>query len=140
MAEHDPNHPYVLRFVGCGHGVLFTDYCVECEIVELQDKYRSAIRTVMRVRDRMRQLGRPMLGETSGMHRAIGEPSRGPMANQAESSGSPAPDKPTLAECCPRCLRDGWVERESECKKHGSTIDGVPVVDGETFRGKTPTV
>lgn len=25
-----------------------------------------------------------------------------------------------LAECCQRCLRDGIMERESECKTHGA--------------------
>jgi hypothetical protein len=126
MAEHDPNHPYVRRMIGCGHGMLFTDYCSDCEIVQLRESYNRAIRTIAQVRDRMRQLGAPLAGYTSTMHRATGEPSRGPMANQAESSGSPAPDKPTLAECCPRCLRDGWVERESECKKHGTSGVAVP--------------
>lgn len=33
-----------------------------------------------------------------------------------------------LNECCPRCLRDGWVERESECQKHGNA--GVPGTEG----------
>lgn len=67
---HDANHPYVRQCVGCGHGVLFTEPCVECEIVSLQDQYRRAVRTVQTVRDRMRVLGRPMPGETSGGHRA----------------------------------------------------------------------
>ena len=69
MAEHDNNHPYVIKRLGCGHGVLWVDPCVECEIVSLQAEYRNAARVIARVRDRMRQLGRPMLGETSGMHR-----------------------------------------------------------------------
>lgn len=39
--------------------------CVDCEIVALQEQYRTAIRTVQRVRDRMRVLGKPMPGQTS---------------------------------------------------------------------------
>jgi len=65
MLDHDPNHPYVRRMIGCGHGVLFSEPCVECEIVGLLDEYKRAVKTVMRVRDRMRQLGRPMPGRTS---------------------------------------------------------------------------
>ena len=65
MRDHDPNHPYVRRLIGCGHGVLFSEPCVECEIVGLLDEYKRAVKTVMRVRDRMRQLGRPMPGRTS---------------------------------------------------------------------------
>ena len=62
---HDPNHPFVRMLNGCGHGVLFTDCCRDCEIVSLQERYRNAIRTVQSVRDRMRQLGQPMPGQTS---------------------------------------------------------------------------
>lgn len=65
MRDHDPNHPYVRRLIGCGHGVLFSEPCVECEIVGLLDEYKRAVKTVMRVRDRMRQLGRPIPGKTS---------------------------------------------------------------------------
>lgn len=65
MRDHDQNHPYVRRLIGCGHGVLFSEPCVECEIVGLLDEYKRAVKTVMRVRDRMRQLGRPMPGRTS---------------------------------------------------------------------------
>ena len=65
MRDHDPNHPYVRRLIGCGHGVLFSEPCVECEIVGLLDEYKRAVKTVMRVRDRMRQIGRPMPGRTS---------------------------------------------------------------------------
>lgn len=50
---------------GCGHGVLFTDYCRDCEIVGLQEQYKNAIRTVQSVRDRLRVLGQPMPGQTS---------------------------------------------------------------------------
>lgn len=65
MRDHDPNHPYVRRLIWCGHGVLFSEPCVECEIVGLLGEYKRAVKTVMRVRDRMRQLGRPMPGRTS---------------------------------------------------------------------------
>lgn len=65
MRDHDPNHTYVRKLIGCGHGVLFSEPCVECEIVGLLDEYKRAVKTVMRVRDRMRQLGRPMPGRTS---------------------------------------------------------------------------
>ena len=57
---HDPHHRYVLTMRGCGHGVLFRDYCRDCEIVQLREQYRNAVRTVQRVRDRMRVLGSPM--------------------------------------------------------------------------------
>ncbi len=62
---HDGQHPYVRALKGCGHGVLFTDYCRDCEIVELQERYRNAVRTVQSVRDRLRVLGQPMPGQTS---------------------------------------------------------------------------
>jgi len=65
MRDHDPNHPYVRKLVGCGHGRLFSDPCVDCEVVGLMDEYKRAVKTVQRVRDRMRQLGRPMPGQTS---------------------------------------------------------------------------
>ena len=62
---HDPNSSLVRSRKGCGHGVLFTEYCRDCEIVGLQEQYRQAIRIVQRVRNRMRALGQPMAGETS---------------------------------------------------------------------------
>lgn len=65
MRDHDPNHPYVRKRVGCGHGRLFSEPCVDCEVVGLMDEYKRAVKTVQRVRDRMRQLGRPMPGQTS---------------------------------------------------------------------------
>ena len=65
MKEHDHTHPYVRQLVGCGHGVLFRDYCVDCEIVETREKYRAAVRTVQRCRDRLRALGEPLPGQTS---------------------------------------------------------------------------
>lgn len=63
--DHQPAHPYVRKMIGCGHGVLFDDYCKDCEIVALQEQYRNAVRTVQRVRDRLRVLGSPMPGQTS---------------------------------------------------------------------------
>lgn len=65
MCDHDPNHPYVRRLIGCGHGVLFSEPCVDCEVVGLMNEYKRAVKTVQRVRDRMRQLGRPIPGRTS---------------------------------------------------------------------------
>ncbi|QIN95357.1 hypothetical protein PBR31_00046 [Xanthomonas phage PBR31] len=65
---HDPNHPYVQRFIGCGHGVLFTEPCVDCEIVGLLDEYKTAVRKVQRTRDRLRSLGVKLPGNTSAMH------------------------------------------------------------------------
>ena len=62
---HDPHHRYVLTMRGCGHGVLFRDYCRDCEIVQLTEQYRNAVRTVQRVRDRMRVLGSPMHGSVA---------------------------------------------------------------------------
>ena len=60
MRDHDPNHPYARQFIGCGHGVLYSEPCVDCEAVGLMNEYRRAVKTVQRVRDRMRQLGRPL--------------------------------------------------------------------------------
>lgn len=65
LREHNPNHPYVHSMKGCGHGRLFTEPCVDCEIAGLQDEYRRAVRTVQRVRDRLRVLGAPLPGATS---------------------------------------------------------------------------
>ena len=59
---HNPAHPYVLKFIGCGHGVLFTDQCRDCEIVGLQDEYRRAVKTIQRVRNELRRLGSPLPG------------------------------------------------------------------------------
>lgn len=57
MSEHDPNHPYVRKMIGCGHGVLFTDYCKYCEIVSVIERYKTAIRTVQHCRNDLRRLG-----------------------------------------------------------------------------------
>ena len=65
LKPHNPDHPYVRRFVGCGHGVLFTDYCKDCEIVSLQSTYKSAIRQVQACRDGLRRLGVALPGQTS---------------------------------------------------------------------------
>ena len=61
--EHDPNHPYVRKFIGCGHGVLFTDYCRDCEIVSVKERYKTAIRTVQSCRNELRRLGVKLPGE-----------------------------------------------------------------------------
>lgn len=63
--DHDPHHRLVRTLKGCGHGVLFTDYCKDCEIVSLQESYRTAVRAIQSVRDRLRVLGQPMPGSTS---------------------------------------------------------------------------
>ena len=55
--EHDPNHPYARRFVGCGHGVLFKDYCRDCEIVLIKQRYKYASRTIQSCRDELKRLG-----------------------------------------------------------------------------------
>ena len=60
MRDHDPNHPYARKLIGCGHGVLYSEPCADCEAVGLMNEYRRAVKTVQRVRDRMRQLGRPL--------------------------------------------------------------------------------
>ncbi len=65
VAAGHPNHPYVRKLVGCGHGRLFSEPCVDCEVVGLMDEYKRAVKTVMRVRDRMRVLGRPMPGHNA---------------------------------------------------------------------------
>lgn len=63
--EHDGQHPYVRSMRGCGHGVLFTDYCRDCEIVSVQEQYHNAIRTVQRCRNELRRLGVKVPGQTS---------------------------------------------------------------------------
>lgn len=65
MIPHNPDHPYLRRLVGCGHGRLWKEPCRECEIAGLMDEYKHAVRTVARVRDRMRVLGVPMPGNHS---------------------------------------------------------------------------
>ena len=55
--EHDPNHPYLRRMVGCGHGVLFKDHCRDCEIVLIKARYRSAVQTMRLCRDKLDWLG-----------------------------------------------------------------------------------
>jgi hypothetical protein len=62
--DHDFNHPYVATLKGCGHGRLFSEPCIDCEVTGLMEEYKRAIKTVQRVRDRMRQIGRPMPGNT----------------------------------------------------------------------------
>lgn len=75
MKEHDPHHPYVRKFIGCGHGVLFTDYCKDCEIVAVQEQYKNAIRTVQRCRNELRRLGVSLPGQTSlPVHQPVHQP------------------------------------------------------------------
>lgn len=64
--EHDPKHPYVLWYTGCGHGRPYSEPCVDCEIVWLHERHRYAARTIARVRDRLRELGAPMNAELAG--------------------------------------------------------------------------
>ena len=71
--EHDPNHPYVRKLVGCGHGRLFSEPCTDCEIVGLHERYRNAIRTVQIVRDRLRALGAPCVDAGGQADGARGE-------------------------------------------------------------------
>lgn len=33
MRDHDPNHPYARQLIGCGNGVLYSEPCVDCEVV-----------------------------------------------------------------------------------------------------------
>ena len=65
---NDPNHRYVRALVGCGHGRLFTEPCVDCEVVSLMEKYRHAVRDIERVLERMKQLGRPMPNQQEKIH------------------------------------------------------------------------
>ena len=57
MKPHDPNHPYVRRLVGCGHGVLFKDYCKDCVIVGLLSQRDTAKKTLERTERLLRELG-----------------------------------------------------------------------------------
>lgn len=54
---YDAKHRYVQTLKGCGHGVLYTDYCRDCEVVSVMERYRNAIRTVQSCRNEMRRLG-----------------------------------------------------------------------------------
>ena len=65
LIPHDPKHPLLQALKGCGHGRTWKEPCRECEIVGLHSEYGSAVRTVQRVRDRLRVLGAPMPGQTS---------------------------------------------------------------------------
>ena len=64
--EHDPKHPYVLKYTRCWHGRLYSEPCVDCEIVGLHEQHRHAARTIARVRDRLLELGAPMNAELAG--------------------------------------------------------------------------
>lgn len=66
LKPHDPNHPYVRKLIGCGHGRLFSEPCRDCEIVKLYAQYRDAVKTIARVRNELRRLGAPLPGYTSG--------------------------------------------------------------------------
>lgn len=63
LRQHDAQHPYVRSLKGCGHGRLFSEPCVDCEIVGLRQQYKDAVQTVMRVRNKLRELGAPLPGE-----------------------------------------------------------------------------
>lgn len=51
--------------------------------------------------------------------RGVGGPKLTP-AQAKDYTRDPAWEVP-IAECCPRCLRDGMVQRESECKEHAAS-------------------
>lgn len=57
---YDPEHPYVRRFVGCGHGKLFSEYCRDCVIVSLKERYLNALKTVRKCRDDLHRLDIPL--------------------------------------------------------------------------------
>jgi hypothetical protein len=65
MSKHDPNHSFVRKLIGCGHGVLFDDYCKDCHIIWVMDQYKQAVKTIARCRDDMRRLGVPLPGQSS---------------------------------------------------------------------------
>lgn len=64
--KHDSKHPYVMQLIGCGHGMLFKDRCIDCDIVGVHEQYRHAVATVSRCKDRLRVLAaeRAALQET----------------------------------------------------------------------------
>ena len=39
--DHDPAHPYLRTLKGCGHGRLFSEPCVDCEVVGLMEEYKA---------------------------------------------------------------------------------------------------
>lgn len=57
LEMNDPQHQYVRRFVGCGHGVLFKDYCRDCEVILLVANYKNSQKTIQRVRNRLKEMG-----------------------------------------------------------------------------------
>ena len=56
LKPHDSRHPYVASLKGCGHGVLFKDYCKDCDIVSTLSMYESAIRRAQRCLEKLHQL------------------------------------------------------------------------------------
>lgn len=62
-APYDQNHPYIGRFIGCGHGKLFTEPCVDCEVIALTEDYRLSIKALVRARDRLHAIGAPLPGD-----------------------------------------------------------------------------
>lgn len=62
---HDPKHPYVMRMIGCGHGVLFKNYCRHCEIVGVMEQYKNAVKTIAKCRNELRRLGAPLPGQVA---------------------------------------------------------------------------
>jgi hypothetical protein len=63
LRQYGPSSPYVLNLTGCVHGMLFREHCKDCEIVGLRQQYKDAVQTVMRVRNKLRELGAPLPGE-----------------------------------------------------------------------------
>ena len=73
MKPHDAMHPYVLRFIGCGHGVLFSDPCVDCELVGLHDQYNRAVKTISKIQGRLKELGEPVYNDVNHGGQACSE-------------------------------------------------------------------
>lgn len=59
MATDVATHPYVRTLKGCGHGRLFSEPCVDCEIVSVMAEYKRAVATVDRCRAKLARLGAP---------------------------------------------------------------------------------
>lgn len=90
--EHDPSHPYVRRLIGCGHGRLFTEPCIDCEIVDLRLQYRNAMRAIDIVRCRLQDLGAPVpsgLEEEQEAAATVAEPTERDATRAAKEGDKP---------------------------------------------------
>lgn len=61
-SHNERRYVCLCEMVGCGHGRLYTEPCVDCEIVGLKQEYKSAVKAIERITKRMNELGISMPG------------------------------------------------------------------------------